>query len=82
MLNDFFLKHKFITTRPSFFAAKLDTIVQMPSKSLVILIMSVGSVLGGYLPTLIGVSPFSFWSLIGSFIGGVLGIYFAFKFFS
>lgn len=54
----------------------------MPSKPLVILIMSLGSIIGGYLPSLIGVSPFSFWTLFGSFLGGVLGIYFAFKFFS
>lgn len=54
----------------------------MPSKSLVILLMSIGSVVGGYAPTLIGVDVFSLWSLVGSFFGGVLGIYFAFKFFS
>jgi hypothetical protein len=44
--------------------------------------MSIGSVIGGYAPTLIGIGVLSLWSLVGSFLGGVLGIYFAFKFFS
>jgi hypothetical protein len=45
----------------------------MPSKSLVILTMSIGSVIGGYAPTLIGIGVLSLWSLVGSFLGGGKG---------
>lgn len=39
----------------------------------------VGSVAGGYLPALFGVSLFSFTGVITSALGGLLGIYVAFK---
>lgn len=44
-------------------------------KKIVILISGVGSVLGGYLPTLFGDSGISGWSILGAFVGGVIGIW-------
>ncbi len=35
----------------------------------------IGSTIGGYAPTWFGVSPFSFTSLLGAFVGGVAGIW-------
>ncbi len=39
----------------------------------------VGSVIGGYIPTLFDVSIFSLASLIGSTVGAIIGIYAAFQ---
>ncbi len=36
--------------------------------------MIIGSVIGGYLPTLFGVSEFSFTSIITTGIGGIIGV--------
>ena len=41
--------------------------------------MAIGSCLGGYIVSLFGFGMFSFTSLIASGIGGLLGIYVAFK---
>ncbi len=41
--------------------------------------MVIGSTIGGYVPTLFGASAFSFVSVLGGFIGGVLGIWFTFR---
>ena len=41
--------------------------------------MTVGSFAGGIVPTLFGAGAFSFASLIGGFIGGLIGIWVAFK---
>ncbi|HUI92870.1 MAG TPA: hypothetical protein VLX68_11540 [Chitinivibrionales bacterium] len=38
-----------------------------------------GSCIGGYLPTLLGAHGISGWSLLGSTIGGIAGIYVSFK---
>jgi uncharacterized membrane protein YeaQ/YmgE (transglycosylase-associated protein family) len=51
----------------------------MSSKSLIMTGAIVGSLVGGYVPALFGVSSFSFVSLITSGIGGVLGIWLAYK---
>ncbi len=51
----------------------------MSRKSIIMFGMIIGSTLGGYLPTLLGAEAFSFTSLLASFIGGVLGIWLAFK---
>ena len=42
--------------------------------------MIVGSLIGGYAPVFIGISPFSYTSLITSAIGGIIGIIIAYKF--
>ncbi|MCL4397747.1 hypothetical protein M1403_01830 [Patescibacteria group bacterium] len=51
----------------------------MPNKSLIMLGMAVGSTIGGYVPVLLGADFLSFWGIIGSIIGGLLGIYLAYK---
>ncbi len=38
------------------------------------IIMSITMGLGGYLPTLFGESAFGGWSIIGTMVGGVIGI--------
>jgi hypothetical protein len=51
----------------------------MSRKSIIMLGMIVGSCVGGYATTLFGSGMLSFTSLIGSTIGGILGIWIAFK---
>ncbi len=51
----------------------------MPSRGLMMFCVFVGSMAGSYLPALFGVSLFSFTSVIMGGIGGILGIYMAFK---
>ncbi len=41
--------------------------------------MILGSIVGGYLPVLFGVSVFSFISILGNGLGGILGILIALK---
>ena len=48
-------------------------------KGLIVLMASVGGMIGGYLPTLLGASGISGWSIIGSFVGGICGIYVGYK---
>jgi hypothetical protein len=52
----------------------------MPSKKLIMLGMVVGSIVGGYVPCLFGVSAISFTSLFTSTIGATLGIWLGYKF--
>ena len=51
----------------------------MSPKSIVMLGMIVGSTIGGFVPTFFGVDIFSFWSILGNIVGGLIGIYFAFQ---
>lgn len=51
----------------------------MNRKSLVTIGMIIGSIVGGYLPTLFGVSAFSYTSVLSSGIGGILGIWIGYK---
>ena len=51
----------------------------MPAKTLVFLGMIVGSIIGGYLPALFGVSLLSYTSIITSTVGGFLGMWVGFK---
>jgi len=48
-------------------------------KRLVYLFVGIGGTAGGYLPVLFGAGGFSIWAIIGSTIGGVAGIYIAYK---
>ena len=52
----------------------------MSRKTIIIIGMIIGSTIGGYLPTLFGAHGISYWSLLGSTIGGIIGIYVAFKY--
>lgn len=51
----------------------------MSSKTIVMLGMTIGSIIGGYIPVLFGVDLFSVTSILGNFIGGALGIFLAYK---
>lgn len=51
----------------------------MNSKTLVMIGMFAGSIIGGYVPTLFGAGFFSFSSLIFSTIGAIVGIIIAYK---
>ncbi len=51
----------------------------MSLKAWVAIGILVGSTLGSYIPSIWGDSIFSFSSIIGSFIGGILGIWLGYK---
>lgn len=51
----------------------------MSSKTMIMIGMVVGSIIGGYLPILFGASFLSLWSLLGSAAGGLLGIWITYK---
>lgn len=51
----------------------------MSAKSLVYLGMFIGSTIGGLIPSLFGVSMFSYTSLLGSGFGGILGVWVGYK---
>ena len=51
----------------------------MSSKKMIGVGMFVGSLVGGYVPVLFGVGGLSFIPLVTSAIGGVIGIYLAYK---
>lgn len=50
----------------------------MSQKKMIILGIVVGSIAGGYMPALFGIDDLMI-SLLGSSIGGILGIWIAFK---
>jgi hypothetical protein len=52
----------------------------MSQKSLILIGLSIGSVIGGYLPTLFGADALSMWSILGSGVGAILGIYVIYKY--
>jgi uncharacterized membrane protein YeaQ/YmgE (transglycosylase-associated protein family) len=39
----------------------------------------VGSIIGGYVPSLWGAGMFSYWGLFTSTVGGLLGVYLGYK---
>ena len=45
------------------------------NKKVVAMCVMVGSTVGGYLPTYVGQGSFSATSIIGSFLGGVAGVF-------
>lgn len=51
----------------------------MPSKFLILVGMTVGSIIGGYIPILFGVDMFSYFSVLTSGIGALLGIFIGYK---
>ena len=52
----------------------------MSEKAQIYLAATVGGTVGGLVPTVFGVSAFSAWNIIGSFIGGALGIWLAWRY--
>ena len=55
------------------------TATNMSRKSMIMIGMIIGSSAGGYLPGLFGADGFSLASLLGSGVGGILGIWIAFQ---
>lgn len=51
----------------------------MPSKFLILVGMTIGSIAGGYLPVLFGEDIFSYISVLTSGIGALLGIFIGYK---
>lgn len=51
----------------------------MSRKKLIMIGMIAGSIVGGYLPALFGLDEFMV-SLLGSFIGGIIGVWIGYKF--
>ena len=49
------------------------------SKSVVWIGVFVGSALGGYAPSLFGAETFSMWGLLGSTVGGIVGVFVGIK---
>jgi len=41
--------------------------------------LALGSIIGGYIPTIWGASGLSFISLLGSTFGGAIGVYLGYK---
>lgn len=48
-------------------------------KMVVYLILTIGTVIGGYLPVLLGQDPFGLWSLFGATVGGFASIVVIYK---
>jgi hypothetical protein len=48
-------------------------------KTVMYLFITIGGVIGVYLPVLFGADGFSVWSVIGSTVGGLTGIWLAYK---
>jgi uncharacterized membrane protein YeaQ/YmgE (transglycosylase-associated protein family) len=51
----------------------------MNAKTLVRLGILIGSTVGGYVPTFFGAELLSFSALFGSLIGGIVGVWIAYK---
>ena len=49
------------------------------NKTVMYLFITIGGAAGGYLPVLLGAGGFSVWSILGSTVGGIVGIYTAVK---
>lgn len=45
-------------------------------KRVLFMMASLGGLVGGYIPVLLGADTLSGWSLLGSFVGGLVGIWF------
>lgn len=44
-------------------------------KRVIILVASLGGVLGAYISVLLGAPSLSGWSVLGSFVGGLIGVW-------
>jgi uncharacterized membrane protein YeaQ/YmgE (transglycosylase-associated protein family) len=51
----------------------------MTPKTLIYIFLTIGSIAGGWIPTLWGAGALSFQSLLGGFIGAMLGIWAGYK---
>jgi uncharacterized membrane protein YeaQ/YmgE (transglycosylase-associated protein family) len=51
----------------------------MTPKTLIYIFLLIGSIAGGWIPTLWGAGALSFQSLLGGFVGALLGIWAGYK---
>ena len=51
----------------------------MTTKTIIYIFLTLGSIAGGWIPTLWGAGALSFQSLLGGFIGAMLGIWAGYK---
>ena len=51
----------------------------MSSKTVIYIFLTIGSIAGGWVPTLWGAGALSLQGLVGSIVGGALGIWIGFK---
>ena len=51
----------------------------MSDRAMIYLFLFIGSSVGSYLPVLFGASLFSFWSIILSGVGGIIGVWIGYK---
>jgi hypothetical protein len=49
------------------------------NKGLIMLMSGVVGTVGGYIPVLFGASGFGGWSILGAFVGGLVGIWVGYK---
>jgi hypothetical protein len=49
------------------------------NKLIMYTLITVGGIVGAYIPSLFGADGFSVWAIVGSTIGGLIGIYAAYK---
>jgi uncharacterized membrane protein YeaQ/YmgE (transglycosylase-associated protein family) len=50
-----------------------------PPKGLLMLGLLIGSLIGGYVPSIFGASLLSLWGLVGSTVGAILGLWIAYR---
>ncbi len=50
------------------------------TRTLVMAGLLVGSVVGGYIPTLLGAGFLSMWGILGSTVGSVVGVWIAYRY--
>jgi hypothetical protein len=49
------------------------------NKTVMYIFVTIGGMVGAYFPSLFGADGFSAWAILGSTIGGLVGIYLAVK---
>jgi hypothetical protein len=53
--------------------------LMMSNRSLFILAATIGSTIGGFIPSIFGAGIFSGWGIFGSTVGGLLAIFGAYR---
>ncbi len=51
----------------------------MSQKGIIMTFMTIGSFIGGYVPSMFGAGILSFWGIFTSAAGGILGIWLGYK---
>ncbi len=58
---------------------KYESTIVLMNKTIMYLFITIGGLIGAYIPTFFGADGFSIWSVVGSTIGGLAGIWAAYK---